>query len=75
VTAPAPHTPVLLPEVLDALAPAPNKTVIDGTFGAGGYTRGILEAGAKVIAFDRDPTARRYTEGRPTERFRCGEGG
>jgi 16S rRNA (cytosine1402-N4)-methyltransferase len=70
VTAPAPHTPVLLPEVLDALAPAPNKTVIDGTFGAGGYTRGILEAGAKVVAFDRDPTARRFTEGLPTDRFR-----
>jgi 16S rRNA (cytosine1402-N4)-methyltransferase len=66
----APHTPVLLPEVLDALAPAPDKTIIDGTFGAGGYSRGILGAGAKVIAFDRDPTARRFIDGLDPSRFR-----
>jgi 16S rRNA (cytosine1402-N4)-methyltransferase len=66
----APHTPVLLSEVLDALSPAPNKTVIDGTFGAGGYTRAFLDTGASVIAFDRDPTARRFAEGLPADRFR-----
>jgi 16S rRNA (cytosine1402-N4)-methyltransferase len=66
----APHTPVLLPEVLDALSPAPNKTVIDGTFGAGSYTRAFLDTGASVIAFDRDPTARRFAEGLPADRFR-----
>jgi 16S rRNA (cytosine1402-N4)-methyltransferase len=66
----APHKPVLLPEVLDALSPAPNKTVIDGTFGAGGYTRAFLDAGAKVIAFDRDPTAQRFAEGLAPDRFR-----
>lgn len=51
------HVPVLISEVLDALAPKAGKVVVDGTFGAGGYTRRILEAGAEVIAIDRDPTA------------------
>jgi 16S rRNA (cytosine1402-N4)-methyltransferase len=48
----------MLPDVLDALSPKAGETFIDGTFGAGGYTRAILEAGGThVIAFDRDPTA------------------
>ncbi|MCO6388058.1 16S rRNA (cytosine(1402)-N(4))-methyltransferase RsmH [Aliihoeflea sp. 40Bstr573] len=54
---PARHIPVLLAEVLGALAPQAGQTIIDGTFGAGGYTRAILEAGANVVAIDRDPTA------------------
>ncbi|WP_313538200.1 16S rRNA (cytosine(1402)-N(4))-methyltransferase RsmH [Sphingomonas sp.] len=53
----APHIPVLLDEVLDALAIQPGETHVDGTFGAGGYTRAMLGAGAAVTAFDRDPTA------------------
>ena len=52
-----PHIPVLLDEVIDALAPAPGERHVDATFGAGGYTRGILSRGAQVIAFDRDPDA------------------
>jgi 16S rRNA (cytosine1402-N4)-methyltransferase len=56
--APAPHEPVLLDEVIAGLAVQPGSTQIDGTFGAGGYARGLLGAGAgRVIAFDRDPTA------------------
>ncbi len=51
------HVPVLLPEVIEAAGPLENALVVDGTFGAGGYTRGFLEAGARVIAFDRDPDA------------------
>ena len=51
------HIPVLLPEVLAALEPAAGKTFIDGTFGAGGYTTALLNAGANVIAIDRDPDA------------------
>jgi 16S rRNA (cytosine1402-N4)-methyltransferase len=54
---PARHIPVLLNEVLDALAPAEGKVVLDGTFGAGGYTSALLSAGCSVIALDRDPTA------------------
>jgi 16S rRNA (cytosine1402-N4)-methyltransferase len=54
----APHIPVLLDEVMDALAVKPGETHVDGTFGAGGYTRAILAAGAaRVYAFDRDPQA------------------
>jgi 16S rRNA (cytosine1402-N4)-methyltransferase len=51
------HVPVLLDEVVAALAPAPGETMVDATFGAGGYTRALLAAGARVIAFDRDPDA------------------
>lgn len=53
----SPHTPVLLDEVIAGLAPAPGETHVDGTFGAGGYTRALLGEGAEVIAFDRDPDA------------------
>ncbi|MES2493943.1 MAG: 16S rRNA (cytosine(1402)-N(4))-methyltransferase RsmH [Pseudomonadota bacterium] len=53
----APHIPVLLHEVLDALQPAPGMVIVDATFGAGGYTRRLLDAGAVVHAFDRDPDA------------------
>ena len=52
-----PHIPVLLDEVLAALTPRRGETVVDGTFGAGGYTRALLATGARVIAFDRDPDA------------------
>lgn len=58
MTAPtAPHVPVLLDEVIAALAPAPGTVIVDATFGAGGYTRRLLDAGACVHAFDRDPDA------------------
>ncbi|HMI18086.1 MAG TPA: 16S rRNA (cytosine(1402)-N(4))-methyltransferase RsmH [Sphingomonas sp.] len=57
MSAPAPHIPVLLDEVIAGLAPRPGETHVDGTFGAGGYTRALLAAGANVIAFDRDPDA------------------
>ncbi len=54
----SPHIPVLLDEVVAALAVAPGETHVDGTYGAGGYTRAILDKGAaRVFAFDRDPHA------------------
>jgi 16S rRNA (cytosine1402-N4)-methyltransferase len=53
-----PHVPVMLPEVLGALSPADGGVYIDGTFGAGGYTNGILNAAnCHVMGIDRDPTA------------------
>ena len=52
-----PHLPVMLDEVLARLAPKAGEIHVDGTFGAGGYTRAILGTGAEVIAIDRDPTA------------------
>lgn len=57
VGGPVRHIPVLLSEVLEALAPAQGDIIIDGTFGAGGYTKAILAAGASVVAIDRDPDA------------------
>lgn len=54
---PARHVPVLLKQVLHYLAPQPGEVMIDGTFGAGGYSRALLEAGATVIGIDRDPDA------------------
>lgn len=65
----APHVSVLLDEVIDNLALGPGDTVVDGTFGAGGYTRAFLATGAKVVAFDRDPTVRRFAAGFPEDRF------
>jgi 16S rRNA (cytosine1402-N4)-methyltransferase len=63
VTARAAHTPVLLDEVIDALQLHAGDTVVDGTFGAGGYTRAMLAVGVgRVIGFDRDPDA--IAEGR-----------
>jgi 16S rRNA (cytosine1402-N4)-methyltransferase len=54
----APHVPVLVSEVIAALSLHGNETVVDGTFGAGGYTRALLAGGAgRVIGFDRDPDA------------------
>ena len=58
----APHAPVLLDEVLDALAPRAGDVIIDATFGAGGYTRAILATGATVIGLDRDPTVQPHAD-------------
>ncbi len=56
---PARHVPVLLAEVCEALSAGRGGLFVDGTFGAGGYTRGILaqHAGTSVIGIDRDPSA------------------
>ena len=51
------HVPVLLDEVIVALAITPGETHVDGTFGAGGYSAAMLKAGAKVHGFDQDPDA------------------
>jgi len=51
------HAPVLLREVLEFLAPAPGKIIVDGTLGGGGHSEAFLEAGATVIGIDQDPEA------------------
>ncbi len=58
VGGPARHIPVLLEAVISALHPLDGQIIIDGTFGAGGYTRALLAAAdVRVIALDRDPSA------------------
>jgi 16S rRNA (cytosine1402-N4)-methyltransferase len=54
----APHIPVLLAEVLAALAPKDGEVFVDGTFGAGGYSRALLDScDCRVYGIDRDPSA------------------
>ena len=54
---PARHIPVLARQVFEHLDPNADKIIIDGTFGAGGHTRALLAAGARVIGIDRDRNA------------------
>ena len=56
------HTPVMLKEVIENLSPKAGELYLDCTFGAGGYTKAILESGADVIAVDRDPSAKKYAD-------------
>ena len=56
------HVPVLLHEAMDALDPREGGVYVDGTFGGGGYTRALLDRGARAIALDRDPWAIRAGE-------------
>lgn len=56
-TSPLTHLPVLPEDVLDALAPAPGRLIVDGTLGGAGHTRMLLARGAEVIGIDQDPYA------------------
>ena len=51
------HVPVLLGEAIEALDPRTGGLYVDATFGAGGYSRALLDRGASVVAIDRDPSA------------------
>ncbi|MDR2413150.1 MAG: 16S rRNA (cytosine(1402)-N(4))-methyltransferase RsmH [Rickettsiales bacterium] len=68
------HIPVLLDFVLEILGEIAGKTIVDCTFGAGGYSRAFLRRGANVIAFDRDssviPEAEKLRAEFGAERFR-----
>src|SRR4029078_5909994 len=55
------HIPVMLSEVIEALEPRDGKHFIDGTFGAGSYTRGLLAPpGCSLLAIARDPDAAKF---------------
>ncbi|ESQ76034.1 16S rRNA (cytosine(1402)-N(4))-methyltransferase RsmH [Asticcacaulis sp. AC402] len=56
------HLSVMLPEVLTVLGNLDGKLIVDGTFGAGGYSRAFLRGGAHVVAFDRDARVRPFVE-------------
>jgi 16S rRNA (cytosine1402-N4)-methyltransferase len=58
------HAPVLVAEVLDALAVRPGARILDGTLGGGGHSLALLEAGADVTGLDRDPEAIATARGR-----------
>src|SRR5438093_332181 len=52
------HAPVMVPEVVDVLAPSRGGLFVDCTVGLGGHARALLEAGAsRMLALDRDPAA------------------
>ncbi len=57
MTPAADHLPVMAAACLEALRPGPGVWIVDATFGAGGHTRALLDAGANVFAIDRDPGA------------------
>lgn len=65
----AAHKPVLIDEVIEALEPGPGKLIVDGTFGAGGYSRALLATGAQVLALDRDPTTRAFADAMASPSF------
>ena len=58
------HEPVLLAEVLNFLAPAPGKVIVDATVGTGGHAEALLSFGAKVVGIDQDPESLRIATSR-----------
>lgn len=63
MNASAPHAPVLINEVVRVLAPKDGAAYVDATFGAGGYSRALLQAAECTIwAIDRDPEAKKHSE-------------
>ena len=64
------HTPVMLNEMLDALAPSNGDTIVDATFGVGGYSRAILKKSDSTLwAIDQDPAAIERAETIACDRF------
>jgi 16S rRNA (cytosine1402-N4)-methyltransferase len=61
------HDPVLVEKVVELLAPAPGRTICDGTLGGGGHSAALLAAGAEVIGIDQDPAALAFASRRLAE--------
>ncbi|MEM7693946.1 MAG: 16S rRNA (cytosine(1402)-N(4))-methyltransferase RsmH [Pseudomonadota bacterium] len=68
------HIPVMRDEALAALAPTPGAVIVDGTFGAGGYTAALLAHSTTVIAIDRDPAAAARASGMAADALTFVEG-
>ncbi len=68
------HRPVMLATCLEYLAPKPDRWYVDGTFGAGGHSRALLDDGANVLAIDQDPQADRFAKGLAGPRFKLVQG-
>ena len=60
----SPHYPVMLNEVIESIKPNNKKTIVDCTFGCGGYSKKILEIfpNYKIIAIDRDPSVKKFAD-------------
>ncbi len=58
------HTPLMVPEILEALAPRPSALIADGTTGGGGHVEALLQSGATVLGLDRDREAISYAQQR-----------
>jgi 16S rRNA (cytosine1402-N4)-methyltransferase len=54
------HEPILVAEIVERLAPAPGRIILDGTLGGGGHSAALIAAGARVIGLDQDPEAIAY---------------
>jgi 16S rRNA (cytosine1402-N4)-methyltransferase len=65
MTTATPHLPVMLELCLHHLAPREGAWYVDGTFGAGGHSRALLQAGACVLGIDQDPRALEHAQGIP----------
>lgn len=69
-----PHLPVMPTEIIEALTPQPGTWIIDGTFGAGGHTKLLLQTGANVLGIDQDPSVKAFTEVTGAGEFRFAPG-
>ena len=60
----SPHYPVMLNEVIESIKPNNKNTIVDCTFGCGGYSKKILEIfpNYKIIAIDRDPSVKKFAD-------------
>src|SRR5262249_12836813 len=60
------HRPVLVTETIELLEPRPGELIVDATCGGGGHTEAILQAGADVLALDKDPYPLEFATARLT---------
>ena len=62
------HVPILLPEIMQILAPQPGERAVDCTLGHGGHASALLAAGVTLLGLDQDPLEIVRTEARLREK-------